>query len=61
VWNRYKNRTTMQPIYTQQDGRIEAHVSNPGAWMVSVVQMIPSDDPKADWRSYWGSLVFGVQ
>jgi uncharacterized GH25 family protein len=61
VWNRYKNRTTMQPIYSQQDGRIEAHISNPGMWMVSVVQMVPSNDPKADWRSYWGSLVFGVQ
>lgn len=61
VWNRYKNRTTMQPIYSQQDGGIEAHISNPGAWMVSVVNMVPSDDPKADWRSYWGSLVFGVQ
>jgi uncharacterized GH25 family protein len=61
VWNRYKNRTTMQPIFSQQDGRIETTVSNPGAWMVSVVKMVPSKDPKADWRSYWGSLTFGVR
>lgn len=61
VFNRFNNRTTMQPIFSQQDGRIEAHVSNPGPWMISVVKMVPSTDPKADWRSYWGSLVFGVK
>ena len=61
LWNRYDNRTTIQNIYTQQDGMIEMQISNPGAWMVSVVKMIPSKDPAADWRSYWGSLVFAVK
>ena len=61
VWNRHNNRTTRQPIFTQQDGRIETHISNPGPWMVSVVKMVPSKDPKADWQSYWGSLTFGVK
>lgn len=61
VWNRYQNRTTVQNIYTQQDGVIETHISNPGAWMVSVVKMTPSQDPKVDWESYWGTLVFGIQ
>lgn len=61
VWNRYNNRTIRQPIFTQQDGRIETHISNPGPWMVSVVKMVPSKDPKADWESYWASLTFGVK
>jgi uncharacterized GH25 family protein len=61
VWNRHNNRTTRQPIFTQQDGRIETHISNPGPWMVSVVKMVPSKDAKADWESYWGSLTFGVK
>jgi uncharacterized GH25 family protein len=61
VWNRHNNRTIMQPVYSQQDGMIEAHISNPGTWMVSVVKMIPSKDSKADWESFWGSLVFGVK
>ncbi|MBT1703150.1 DUF4198 domain-containing protein [Chryseosolibacter indicus] len=61
VWNRYNNRTTVQNIYSQQDGTIEARITNPGAWMVSVVVIEPSKDPKADWESYWGSLVFGVK
>jgi uncharacterized GH25 family protein len=61
VWNQNNNRVMVQPVYSQQDGRIEAHISNTGTWMVSVVHMIPSKDPKADWESYWGSMVFGVQ
>lgn len=61
VWNRHNNRTTRQPIFTQQDGRIETHISNPGPWMVSVVKMVPSKDPKADWQSYWASLTFGIK
>ena len=61
VWNRFENRTTVQNIYAQQNGMIETHISNPGMWMVSVVKMVPSKDPKAQWQSYWGSLVFGVK
>ncbi len=61
VWNRFDNRTTIQNIYTEQDGTMETHISNPGAWMISVVNMIPSTREGADWESYWGSLVFGVK
>jgi uncharacterized GH25 family protein len=61
VWNRHNNRTMVQNIYSQQDGVIETHISNPGMWMVSVVNMVPVKDPKADWESFWGSLVFGIQ
>ena len=61
VWNRYNNRTTTQNIYSQQDGMIETRISNPGLWMVSVVNMVPLKDSKAEWQSYWASLVFGIQ
>ena len=61
VWNRFDNRTTIQNIYTEKDGKVSIHISNPGSWMVSVVKMVPSTDPKADWQSYWGSLVFGIR
>lgn len=61
VWSRWDNRTTIQNIYTQKDGMIEISISNPGPWMLSVVKMVPSKDPAADWRSYWGSLVFAVR
>jgi uncharacterized GH25 family protein len=61
VWNRFDNRTTIQNIHTEKDGTIEARISNPGPWMVSVVQMVPSEKAEADWQSYWGSLVFGIK
>lgn len=61
VWNRFDNRTTIQNIYTEKDGTMQTHISNPGAWMVSVVQMISSTKEGADWESYWGSMVFGVK
>jgi uncharacterized GH25 family protein len=61
VFNRNNNRTTIQTVYTQQDGSIETHISNSGAWMLNVVHIIPSTDPKAEWQSYWGSLTFGIE
>jgi uncharacterized GH25 family protein len=61
LWSRYNNITSQQNVYSQQDGTIEAIISNPGPWMISVVNMVPSTDPKAQWKSFWGSLVFGIQ
>jgi len=61
VWNRFDNRTTIQNIYTEKNGMIETRISNPGAWMVSVVKMVPSKTAGAEWQSYWGSLVYGVE
>lgn len=61
VWNRFDNRTTIQNIYTEKDGTFEARISNPGPWMISVVRMVPSKQREADWQSYWGSLVFGIE
>jgi len=61
VWNRVDNRTTIQNIYTEKDGTLEARISNPGPWMVTVVKMIPSRQPGADWQSYRASLIFGIE
>jgi uncharacterized GH25 family protein len=61
IWNRFDNRTTIQNIFTEKDGSVSVRISNPGAWMVSVVKMVPSADTKADWRSFWGSLVFAIK
>lgn len=61
VWNRFDNRTTLQNIHTEKNGIIETRISNPGPWMVSVVKMVPSKQTGADWQSYWGSLVFGIE
>jgi uncharacterized GH25 family protein len=60
---------TTKAIEVQQrsdaDGRVQFKLSK-GRNMVSVVRMIPNDEPtpknnqQADWQSYWGSLTFGV-
>lgn len=61
VWNRSNRRTIRQPVYSQQDGSVEARLSDAGPWMISVIKMIPAKDGEADWHSYWSNLVFGVR
>jgi hypothetical protein len=39
IWNRWNNRTTIQHIYTQQDGTVSTTISSPGEWMVTVVNL----------------------
>jgi hypothetical protein len=39
IWNRWNNRTTIQNIYTQQDGTISTTISSPGDWMVSILDV----------------------
>lgn len=61
VWNSKNNKTFNQPIYSQQDGTIDVRIFNDGDWMISVVKMVPVSNPKADWQSFWSSLVFHVK
>lgn len=60
VWVRTSSTTIAQPIYTQQDGTIEAPVSGGGIWTITVVKLIPSRNPEADWQEYQTSLTFGL-
>jgi uncharacterized GH25 family protein len=60
IWNRWDNRTTIQNIYTQQDGMISTTISNPGDWMVTVVKLRKGADP----NSFTGeafTLLFGYR
>ena len=61
VWNNKDNKVFMQPVYSQQDGTIDVRIFNDGDWMISVVKMIPASHPRADWQSFWSSLVFHVE
>jgi uncharacterized GH25 family protein len=60
IWNKGAGKTFIQNLHTEKDGTVTARLSNSGSWMVSTVKMIPSKDPKADWQSYWSTLVFGL-
>lgn len=60
-----KTEIAMKAVEQQQqsdsNGQVQFRLL-PGRNMVSVVRMIPNDEPgpDADWQSYWGSLTFGV-
>lgn len=61
VWHKTEGRTFMQNVYTDKEGVITTRLSGKGAWMISSVKMVEAKDGKADWQSYWGSLVFGIE
>lgn len=43
---------------TDADGMAEVALDRPGIWLVKAVHMVPYQDGKADWISYWASLTF---
>jgi uncharacterized GH25 family protein len=61
VWNKIGLNTFLQNTYTENDGTIKFPINSKVPWMVSTVKMIASDNPSADWKSFWGSLVFGIE
>jgi uncharacterized GH25 family protein len=61
VWSYLGNRAFLQPVYTENDGRLKFPISNTGPWMVSFVKMIESAKPGVDYESMWASLVFGIE
>lgn len=61
VWSFIGNRAFLQPVYSENDGRIKFPISNKGPWMVSFVKMVESTTPNIDYESMWASLVFGIE
>ncbi|QNA45312.1 DUF4198 domain-containing protein [Lacibacter sediminis] len=60
VWHKLMGRVVDTSFMSNEKGEISFTVSTTGEWMVSCVQMIRlTDDPKAQWQSYWGSLTWG--
>ncbi len=61
IWNKIGNASIAQNAFSENDGTIKFPISSKGPWMVSTVKMISSEKPGADWQSFWGSLVFGIE
>lgn len=59
IWNHYNGKTIMQEKLSDSKGEIRFMVHAKGRWMVSAVKMISSEDPAAQWQSYWGSATWG--
>jgi hypothetical protein len=60
IWNRWNNRTTIQHIYTQQDGTVSTSISSPGDWMATVVDVKRSSEPN-EYIAKVFNLVFGFR
>ncbi|MGC4071556.1 MAG: DUF4198 domain-containing protein [Nibricoccus sp.] len=59
AWH-HRDKTLMEiKGRTAADGSITFELPYAGAWMISLVHMIPiTDVPDYDWQSYWGNLTF---
>ena len=62
VWHKSGGSPTrLQNLRTNMKGNLSFPLDAKGAWMVSLVRMVPAaDQAKADWQSYWASLTFGM-
>jgi len=62
VWHRVKNKTEKKELKTNSNGEIVFPVTTRGKWMISTVKMERlTDNPIAEWQSYWGSLTWGYE
>jgi len=47
---------------TDSKGRVALSLLNKGLWLIKAVHMVPvKNDPKAEWQSYWASLLFEIR
>jgi uncharacterized GH25 family protein len=59
-WHRLAGSVTDSILQTNELGEVELPVTAAGEWMLSCVHMIRlTNDPAADWQSYWGSCTWG--
>ena len=61
AWHRRGAQTLIIRATTQTDGKAQFELPYAGAWMVSVVHMVPAVGVKGiDWDSLWGNLSFSL-
>lgn len=61
AWHRKQGQLLIVRASTAADGTATVTLPHPGAWMVSVVHMVPAVSVKdIDWDSLWANLSFGL-
>lgn len=59
AWHKHDDQTLIIRSMTSTDGSARFNLPFSGAWMISVVHMVPAVAAKdADWDSLWGNLTF---
>jgi len=62
LWHRQNNKTVRTILQSDEKGMLSFPVSATGNWMVSTVKMLRlTNNPKAEWQSYWGSCTWGYE
>lgn len=60
IWHKKDGKLTKSEQRTDKKGKITFDMNKQGEYMISAVQMIPTQVTKdADWQSYWASFTFG--
>jgi uncharacterized GH25 family protein len=60
-WHKHDDQLLLIKARTDAAGEVKLSLPYAGAWMVSVVHMIPARNaPNADWDSFWGNLTFAL-
>ena len=60
-WHKRGGQTLIIRTITNGEGKVTVALPWSGAWMVSVVHMVPvTDSQDHDWDSYWGNLTFAL-
>ena len=47
-------------LRTDADGRATFLISQKGVWYISLIHMVETDDPDADYESNWATMTFEV-
>lgn len=62
AWHKHAGQTLLIRSTTSSAGKVTFKLPYRGAWMVSVVHMLPANDtPEVDWDSLWGNLSFSLR
>lgn len=62
AWHKRGRQTLIVRVRTDAEGKAVFDLPYAGAWMISVVHMLPATDGKEiDWDSHWGNLTFELR
>lgn len=62
AWHKRGRQTLIVRVSTDAEGKAAFDMPYGGAWMISVVHMLPAADGKdIDWDSHWGNLTFELR
>jgi hypothetical protein len=61
AWQKRSGETVLVRATTGSNGEVSIHLPYAGAWMVSIVHMVPTvGEANTDWDSFWGNLSFSL-